>query len=115
MNAYNQLPENYKAILQAACAQSTHYMSAKYDMLNPAALKRIVASGTKLRKYPTELLEKFYDASQEVYADICKKNQLFKDIFKHQEAYKKETALWLRFSDAHFDHFMMNHPLKEIF
>ena len=106
--SWQALPKEYQAILSSACQSATMDMWMKYDALNPPALRRIVASGTEIKKYPTELLKKFYDTTQELYSDLSARNQIFKKIYAEHEKYRKETALWLRFSDAHFDHFMMN-------
>ena len=49
---WNELPKSYQAALQAACGEASVWMPAKYDAQNPAALRRLVASGTKLRPFP---------------------------------------------------------------
>ena len=110
-DSYNKLPSCYQAILHAACNKATGFMAAQYDILNPPALRRIVASGTILKKYSTDILKEFNTASHDVYSRISANNKTFADIFKKHEAFRKETALWLRFADAHFDHFMMNNAL----
>lgn len=110
-DSYNKLPDSYKAILHAACAKATGFMSAQYDILNPPALRRIVASGTILKRYSTDILKKFNEASQDVYTRISASNKTFADVFAKHEAFRKETAVWLRFAEAHFDHFMMNDAL----
>src|SRR5262249_26664869 len=43
------LPKSYKAICTAAAAHSNDVMLARYDALNPQALKRLVANGTQFR------------------------------------------------------------------
>ena len=107
-DAYEALPASYQAVLKASCALATNYMRQRYDMLNPPALRRIIAGGTILKKYPKPLLKAFYEASRDMYADISAKNPNFRKLFAAHEEFRKETALWLRFSDAHFDHFMFN-------
>lgn len=110
-DSYNKLPKHYQAILHAACSKANDYMLARYDILNPPALKRIIASGTQVKKYSTEILKEFNKASHDIYRDIQNKNKIFADVFTHYEAYRKETALWMRFAEAHFDHYMLNEAL----
>ena len=50
---YDALPENYKAILKAAGDEATVVTQAKYDALNPPALKKLVAAGAQLRPFST--------------------------------------------------------------
>ena len=38
-------------------------MLAKYDIQNPAALRRLVANGTQLRPYTREIMEAAYKAA----------------------------------------------------
>ena len=76
-NAWDALPKTYQTMLKIACSQATTDMWTKYDILNPPALRRIVASGTILKKYPTELLKEFYKVSQELYSDVSEKKSYF--------------------------------------
>jgi len=51
--AYAALSAEYKAIVDAASAAAHVDMQAKYDARNPGALRQLVASGTKLLRFPT--------------------------------------------------------------
>ena len=44
------------------------WMAARYDMENPAALKRLVAGGTQLRPFTNEVLEACLKATNELWA-----------------------------------------------
>src|SRR5258706_3792383 len=44
IKAWEALPKEYQAILEAACAEANQWMLAKYDAQNPAALKRLIAN-----------------------------------------------------------------------
>lgn len=110
-DSYNKLPKHYQAILHAACDKATGYMLSRYDIQNPPALRRIVASGTILKKYSTEILKEFNQAALDIYSDIRAKNKIFADIFQQYETFRKETSLWMRFAEAHYDHYMLNDAL----
>src|SRR5499433_163991 len=45
IDKWNQLTPTYKSIVRTACDQANVWMAAKYDALNPQALKRLVAGG----------------------------------------------------------------------
>ena len=40
LDQWAQLPPAYKAVFEAACAETNNWMQAKYDAENPAALRR---------------------------------------------------------------------------
>ncbi len=50
--AYDALPPEYKAMVEAATAPAHVDMQAKYDAKNPTALKQLVGAGAKLRPFP---------------------------------------------------------------
>ena len=57
---FEALPKTYQAILESACAEANAWMLAKYDIQNPAALRRLVANGTQLRPFTREVMEATY-------------------------------------------------------
>ncbi len=57
LEKWNALPKAYQAALTAACTYANTQMAARYDMQNPAALKRLVGAGTQLRPFSQEILE----------------------------------------------------------
>src|SRR5713101_3600478 len=70
LEKWNSLPKNYQAILTNAAANANSWMAARYDMLNPSALKRLVAGGTQLRPFTNEVLEACLKATNELWAEI---------------------------------------------
>jgi TRAP-type mannitol/chloroaromatic compound transport system substrate-binding protein len=71
----------------------------------------MVASGTKLFRFPKDVMEAAFKASQEVYADINAKNPAFKKIHDDYMAFRRDSNLWFRFSEATFDDFMQQQRL----
>ena len=104
--AWEALPSEYKAILEAACAETNLTMLAKYDAVNPAALKRLYASGTKLRPFSPAILSACYQAAEEVYAEESAKNPAFKKIYTPWKAFRDEQIQWFRVCEQNFDSFM---------
>ena len=68
---WNELPKNYQAILATAAATANQSMLAKYDAVNPPALRRLVAAGTELRAFPQPIMEAALKAANEYYADLA--------------------------------------------
>jgi TRAP-type mannitol/chloroaromatic compound transport system substrate-binding protein len=62
--AYNGLSAEYKAIVETAASFAHAEMQARYDARNPAALKRLVAGGTKLFRFPKDVLDTWRSRSR---------------------------------------------------
>ncbi|MDE2606522.1 MAG: ABC transporter substrate-binding protein, partial [Burkholderiales bacterium] len=87
-------------------------IQAKYDAVNPAALKRLVASGTKLRPFSPEILEAAYKASNELYAELSAKNEKFKKIHDSYMAFRNDEYLWWQVAEYGYDNFMVRQRAK---
>ena len=73
--AFNALSPEYKAIVEAACAQAHSDMQAKYDARNPAALKQLVGSGAKLREFPKDVMASSFKEAMALYEETSAKNE----------------------------------------
>ncbi len=104
---YNSLPKNYQAVLRNACVHANLWMNARYDMQNPKALKQLVASGTQLRPFPTEVLEACLKSTNELWAEISAKNADFKKTIDAMQAYRSDEYLWWQVAEYTFDSFMI--------
>jgi TRAP-type mannitol/chloroaromatic compound transport system substrate-binding protein len=113
LNAWNSLTPEYKAILEAACAEANIGMMAKYDALNPAALKKLVGGGTILRPFPRPVIEACFAAANELYAETTAKNPKFKKVFDSWVKFRDEQVQWWRVAENTFDNLMINSTTKK--
>jgi TRAP-type mannitol/chloroaromatic compound transport system substrate-binding protein len=104
---FNALPKNYQAIFTNACAHANTWMTARYDMQNPTALKRLVAGGTQLRPFSNEVLEACLKATNELWSEISGKNPDFKKSIDAMQAYRSDQYLWWQVAEYTFDSFMI--------
>ena len=109
--AYEGLSSEYKAIVEAAAAVAHTDMQAKYDAKNPAALKQLVAGGTKLFRFPKDVLEAAFKESMALYSDISGKNPNWKKVYDDYASFRRDQNLWFRFAEAGFDDFMQSQKL----
>ncbi|MDA9466001.1 TRAP transporter substrate-binding protein [Bradyrhizobium sp. CCBAU 53415] len=107
LEKYNALPKNYQAILANATAHANTWMAARYDMQNPAALKRLVAGGTQLRPFTNEVLEACLKATNELWAETSAKNADFKKSIDAMQAYRSDEYLWWQVAEYTYDSFMI--------
>ena len=104
--AFNELSAENKAILQAASAMAHTDILAKYDALNPDALKKLVASGTKVLPFPQPLLEAGFKATQQVFEEHNSKSPEWKKIYADMRNFQRDQVLWFRFAETRFDTFV---------
>ncbi len=114
LEKWNSLPKTYQAIVRAAANRANEYMMARYDIGNPAALKRLVAAGTQLRPFPESVLDACFKAANEVYADISSKNEDFKKAYEAMKALRADQYLWFQLSENTFDTYMMIQQRKKL-
>jgi TRAP-type mannitol/chloroaromatic compound transport system substrate-binding protein len=109
---WEQLPKQYKAVLEAACFEANLTMNAKYDAENPAALRRLVAGGAQLRPFPREVMEACYRAATELYEETAKTNPKFAKIYEPWKKFRDDEYLWFRVAENSFDNFAFTAGLK---
>jgi TRAP-type mannitol/chloroaromatic compound transport system substrate-binding protein len=109
--AYDTLSAEYKAIVESAAAYAHTDMQAKYDAKNPAALKQLVAGGSKLFRFPKDVLDAAFKESMALYSDLSGKNPNWKKVYEDYAAFRRDQNLWFRFAEAGFDDYMQSQKL----
>ncbi len=109
---WDSLPKIYQSALEAAAAYANDITLAKYDVLNPPAIKRLVAAGTQLRPYSNEILEGCLKAANEVYAETGASNPMFKKVYEALAAFRGDAYLWWQVTEYTFDTFMIRNRAK---
>jgi TRAP-type mannitol/chloroaromatic compound transport system substrate-binding protein len=109
--AWDALSAENKAIIEAASALASTDMLAKYDALNPTALKQLVAAKTKVLPFSQAVLEASFKASMEVFAENDAKSPEWKKIYADLRAFQRDQVLWFRFAESRFDTFMASQKL----
>ena len=104
--AFNALPAEFKAIVNAASSLAHADMLAKYDTLNPHALKQLVIARTKVLPFSLPVLNAAFRAAQEVFAQNDARSPQWKTIYADMRAFQRDQIFWFRFAEARFDSFM---------
>jgi len=105
--AYEGLPPAYQSLLRTAAQATDANMLQKYDYLNPAAIKSLVAQGTQLRPFSPEILEACFNAANEVYTEMEASNPAFAKIWQSIKAFRSENYTWTQIAEYNYDTFMM--------
>jgi TRAP-type mannitol/chloroaromatic compound transport system substrate-binding protein len=104
---YNELPKHYQSILFHACEAANNWMLAKYDAVNAAALRRMIAAGTELRAFPQPIMEASLKAANELYAELSAKSADFKKGYDSMAAFRAEQLPWWGVNEYAYDTFMV--------
>ena len=102
---FNDLPKPYQSALRAACGEACTWMVAKYDAENPIALRKLIASGTKLKPFPKAVMEACEKASYELYAELMDKSAHWKRIYPQWKKFRDDQFLWFRVAEGTYDNY----------
>jgi TRAP-type mannitol/chloroaromatic compound transport system substrate-binding protein len=109
--AYEGLSKEYKAIIENAAAFAHIDMQARYDAKNPEALRQLVAGGTKLHRFPKDMMDAAFKEATALYNELSGSNPHWKKIYADFAAFRREQNLWFRFAESSFDDFMQGQKL----
>lgn len=103
-----ELPKEYQAVIEAACADGNTEMCARYDAKNPEALKRLVAAGTLVKAFPKDVMEACYKAAMEYYAETSATNPEFKKVYDDYKKFTDDQNFWFRVAEGSYSNFMFS-------
>jgi TRAP-type mannitol/chloroaromatic compound transport system substrate-binding protein len=108
----NEIPTSYQAALAAACGDDNQWTPAKYDAQNPEAMRRLIASGTKLRRFPQAVMEAAEKASYELYEELKAKSKHWARIYPEWLKFRDEQFQWFRVAEATYDNYVLGSKVK---
>jgi len=108
---WNSLSAEYKAIVRQAASDAHVVTQAKYDARNPTALKKLIAEGAKLNRFPKDVMDAAFKASREVYAELNDKNPNWKKIYPDYSRFLADQYQWQPIADGSFDQYMAGQKL----
>src|SRR5262249_46383787 len=100
-------PKIYQGMIQACAREAGAWMTTKYDVLNPQAVKRLGAFGAELRPFPPPVMEAFFHLANGIYAQPAQGNPHFKKMLDSLTAYRSDSYQWLQVAELSYDSFMM--------
>jgi TRAP-type mannitol/chloroaromatic compound transport system substrate-binding protein len=112
LQKWHDLPKHYQAILESACHAANDWMMAKYDHVNPEALRKLVAGGTQLRYFTREIMEASERGAYEVYHGNMTKSKHWARIYPQWLAYRNYEIEWHRFNDSTFSNYLFFSKIK---
>src|ERR1035437_5571533 len=109
LDKWNALPKNYQTILEQAGHFANTWMIAKYDEVNPAALRRLLADGVKLHGFSPALMEASFQAAKELHSEIAATNESFRKVYDSMTNFSNNAYQWFQVAEIGYDNFMARH------
>ena len=106
LKAWESLPASYRAALETAGEATNTWMLAQYDRSNPSALKRLIAQGVMLRRFPKPVLDACWQTAEAYYAELSATNPLFKSTLESHNAFRAEAMAYWRIAELDYDTMM---------
>lgn len=108
---WESLPADLKAIVEAAASHAHVDMQARYDALNPQALRKLIAEGTRVAALPRDVLQASFKAAHDVYAEVSAKNQNWAKMWADYSRFRGEQYQWFNYAERSYDNFMFSQKL----
>jgi len=113
LEKWNALSPAYRSIVRSASSVANEWMIAKYDALNPPALKKMLGEGVvQFRQFPASVMDASLKAALEVYAEVSTRNPDFKKIWEHLLAFRNDAYLWWRVAEYSYDDYLIRNRTK---
>ena len=109
LDKWNALPKYYQHVLEQAGHLANNWMMARYDQANPVALKKLLAVGTKLRPFPSAVMEASFKAAKELHAEVAAGNANFKKVYDSLTSFSNNGYQWFQVAEVGYDNFMARH------
>ncbi|MDP3693853.1 TRAP transporter substrate-binding protein [Bradyrhizobium sp.] len=109
LDKWNALPKHYQSLLEQAGHFANSWMMAKYDQGNPAALRRLLAGGTKLQAFPPAVMDACLKAARELHAETAAGNPNFKKVLESLTTFSNNGYQWFQVAEVGYDNFMARH------
>ncbi|MCR9121066.1 MAG: TRAP transporter substrate-binding protein DctP [Phyllobacteriaceae bacterium] len=106
LDAWNGLPDFFRTAIAAAAVDADMWTQARYDALNPAAIKRLIASGAKLRWFSQEIMDSCYDEAQALFNETAERNDWFRRIYDQWKPFQEESNFWFQVAELPFQRFV---------
>jgi TRAP-type mannitol/chloroaromatic compound transport system substrate-binding protein len=110
IKAWEALPQSYRDAFETACAEQNLLMPARYDALNPAALRRLAAGGAQIKVFPRAVLDASFKATVETFDELAAKNEDFKKIYESWKRFLDDSNQWFRVAEATLDQYRYAQP-----
>jgi TRAP-type mannitol/chloroaromatic compound transport system substrate-binding protein len=106
LDKWNALPKYYQSVLEQAGHYANNWMMAKYDAVNPPALRKLLANGTKLHGFSAPIMQASFKAAKELHSEVSATNADFKKVYESLTNFSNQGYQWFQVAELGYDAFM---------
>ena len=107
--AWEKLPAAYQHAVQAACAETSGWLTSSYDRHNPEALQRLLADGVQLRRFPDDLMAEAERISRELMEEKAAANPSYQKVYASWKTFREQSNRWFATAARTYQDFALRH------
>lgn len=101
--SYEALPADLRAIVANSCKLANQDILAEYAARDPAALQTLISKHkVELRRFPDEVIRRLRELSEEVLAELARKDEMSAKIYSSFKKFLTQSQEWSRISELAF-------------
>jgi TRAP-type mannitol/chloroaromatic compound transport system substrate-binding protein len=105
LDAWAQLPAQYREMLRSAMNEAAIIMTARYDALNPPALQRLLAAGVQLRRFPDDIMAAALRASFDLYEEQASADAAYRKVYEQWKVFRRQSYAWFETAELAYSEF----------
>lgn len=108
--AWEELPTQYKEVVEAVSREANQWMTMRYDVENPPALRRLVEDhGVRLRAFPDGVMEDAWEHSNALLADLASESSDFRRVLAGWRTFRDEAFRYFSGNELTYQDFAFRH------
>ena len=112
LEKWSALPKAYQTVVRAAAELANADVLARYDALNPVAVRRLVDAGAKLRAFPQDILEACWQATIAEFREASAADPKFQRVHDAYMRFRNEQYVWWQVAEYPYDNFIIRQRAK---
>ena len=106
LDAWNSLPKDLQAIVEAAAARANVWMISEFEAKNNGALQELVNTHkVKLRQFPAPVLKELKRLSLEVLEEVASSDAESRKVYDHFLDFQKNIFAWNKVTEEEYQNF----------
>lgn len=107
LSSWEALEKPLQTVCTVAALAAQRAVQAHYDAANPPAIKRVVATGARLRPFPQPVLESLFVAAREGAEKLSAEDTAFRTLYDSIRIFRDQSYLWWQVAEYPYDNFQI--------